>query len=456
MEVEAMSKDFLESLGVVVIIDSQSRIVYMTEKYAQLYKIKKPYPLGEELKKHVKKEKLSYVLKTKTESVEEFFEHEGRTMVINRLLIRREGEVIGAFAFTSTETRLNLKQLENKMNFLNKQVHFYRENFLQQVGTKYTIEQIITQDCYLKNLIEVTKRVASMGSTVLVYGESGTGKELFAHSIHNLSQRANMPFVILNCAAIPETLLESELFGYAEGAFTGALKGGKKGRIQIADGGTLLLDEINSMPLQLQAKLLRVVQEKEIQVIGGETKKIDVRFVFTTNEDLGKLVEAGKFREDLYYRINVVELVIPPLRERKGDIPLLVTYFINKLNEALGLHITGIDPKAMELLESYPWYGNVRELENMIERGFNYTNQGNLGVEDFARLRLKMSLVEAKNPEVFSLKTAREDAERLAIIRALKETKGNKKKAALLLGIDRSLLYSKLEKLEIKYHPNEY
>lgn len=447
---EDIAKEFMESLGVVVIIDTQSRIIYMTEKYAELYHISKPYPIGRKLQEFVPNEGLSAVVRTGKECVEEFFEHDGRTMVINRLLIRRGEEVLGGVAFTSTGSRLTLKQLESKMSFLNKQVQFYRDNYFENTGTKYNIDQIITQDQELKGLIEFTKRAARTRSAVLIHGESGTGKELFAHSIHNLSQRSKMPFVILNCAAIPENLLESELFGYAEGAFTGALKGGKKGKIEQADGGTLLLDEVNSMPLQLQAKLLRVVQEKEIQVVGGKTKEVDVRFVFTTNQDLVEMVKEGKFREDLYYRINVVELRIPPLRQRKGDIPLLVNHFIEKLNEELGSRITGVDQKALDLLESYQWPGNIRELENMIERAFNYSNSGELSVEDFERLRLKISIAEKKLENNFTLRGAREEAEKLAILRALKQTKGNKKKAADLLDIDRSILYDKMKRYNVK------
>ncbi|WMI82128.1 sigma-54 interaction domain-containing protein [Anaerotignum sp. MB30-C6] len=447
---ESIGREFLESLGVVVIIDTESRIIYMTEKYAELYQISKPYPIGRKLYEFVPNEGLSAVVQTGKECVEEFFEHDGRTMVINRLLIRKGEEVLGGFAFTSTGSRLTLKQLESKMSFLNKQVQFYRDNYFENTGTKYNIDQIISQDQELKKVIEFTKRAARTRSAVLIYGESGTGKELFAHSIHNLSKRSKMPFVILNCAAIPENLLESELFGYAEGAFTGALKGGKKGKIEQADGGTLLLDEINSMSLQLQAKLLRVVQEKEIQVVGGQTKEVDVRFVFTTNQDLIDMVKAGKFREDLYYRINVVELRIPPLRQRKGDIPILVNHFIDKLNEELGSHITGVDEKALDLLESYQWPGNIRELENMIERAFNYANSGELSLEDFERLRLKISIAEKKLESNFTLRGAREEAEKLAILRALRQTKGNKKKAADLLDIDRSVLYDKIKRYNVK------
>lgn len=447
---ESIAKEFLESLGVVVIVDTESRIIYMTEKYGELFKIPKPFPIGKKLHEYVPDESLSAVIRSGKESVEEFFEHDGKTMVINRLLIRKYDEILGGVAFTSTGSRLTVKQLENKMSFLNKQVQFYKDNYFENTGTKYNIDQIITQDQELRKLIDFTKRAARTRSAILIYGESGTGKELFAHSIHNLSGRAKMPFVILNCAAIPETLLESELFGYAEGAFTGALKGGKKGKIEQADGGTLLLDEINSMPIQLQAKLLRVVQEKEIQVIGGKNKEIDVRFVFTTNQDLAEMVKEGKFRDDLYYRINVVELRIPPLRQRKGDIPLLVNHFIEKLNEELGSHILGVDQKVLQLLESYQWPGNIRELENMIERAFNYANSGELSVEDFERLRLKMNLSEMKQENTLTLRAAREEAEKLAILRALKQTKGNKKKAAELLEIDRSILYDKMRRYAIK------
>lgn len=446
MDFPTMAGELLESLGVAVVIDAESRIIYMTERYGELFKIEKPLPIGEKIYTYVPTEGLSAVIHTGKECVEEFFQHGDQTMVINRLLIRRAGEVIGAFAFTSTSTRLSLKQLETKMTFLNKQVSFYRENYLHHIGTKYNIDQIITQDAGMLELISLTKKVARTRSAVLINGESGTGKELFAHSIHNLSQRVKMPFVILNCAAIPESLLESELFGYAEGAFTGALKGGKKGKIEQADGGTLLLDEINSMPIQLQAKLLRAVQEKEVQVVGGDNKGVDVRFVFTSNQDLAELVKAGQFREDLYYRINVVELRIPPLRQRAGDIPTLVNHFIEKLNGELGVCVSGVDHGAMALLKGYPWPGNIRELENMIERALNYASSGVLTAEHFDRLRLKISLTDHGKGDGFSLREAREEAERIAILRALKQAKGNKRLAASLLDIDRSILYDKIKK----------
>lgn len=217
-------------------------------------------------------------------------------------------------------------------------------------------------------VFELIKMVADSNSSILLHGASGTGKELVARSIHYNSSRREKPFVSINCAAIPENLLESELFGYKKGAFTGA-NNDKKGKFQLANEGTLFLDEIGDMPLYLQAKLLRAIQEREIEPIGSETRlKVDIRIVSATNKDLNQEIKDGNFRKDLYYRLNVIEISIPPLRERKDDIPLLVSHFIQKYNERNKRNIERISPEAIRVLQAYNWPGNVRELENIIER----------------------------------------------------------------------------------------
>ncbi len=216
----------------------------------------------------------------------------------------------------------------------------------------------------LKALVE---KVAPTDATVLIMGESGTGKELVARMIHSLSQRRDGPYVRMNCAAIPEGLIESELFGYEKGAFTGAVQS-RKGKFELANGGTILLDEIGEMPINLQAKLLRVLQEKEIDRLGGKTLPIDVRVIATTNRDLAKEVKEGRFREDLFYRLSVVPIYIPPLRERREDVPLLAEYFLHIYSKKIGKEVSKISSEAMEILSSYPWPGNVRELENCIHR----------------------------------------------------------------------------------------
>ena len=271
----------------------------------------------------------------------------------------------GAFHYLTKP--LNLEELKEVLKGALKVKKLEEENILlrQEILGE---GEIIGKSKAIKEVMELARKVAPEDTTVLLQGETGTGKELVARAIHKLSPRKNGPYVVVNCAAIPENLLESELFGHRKGAFTGALKD-KKGRIEIADGGTLFLDEIGSLSLPLQAKLLRFLETKEIQPLGSEdTFRVDVRVIAATNQDLRKRVEEGNFREDLFYRLNVFPIYIPPLRERKEDIPLLANYFLQLYSKKMNKKIEKIDDGAMELLLKYSWPGNVRELENVIER----------------------------------------------------------------------------------------
>ncbi len=249
----------------------------------------------------------------------------------------------------------------------------------------------------IKKILEEIDIIANTKSSVLITGETGTGKELIAKNIHYKSSRADKPFIKLNCAAIPETLIESELFGYEKGAFTGAEKT-TKGKFELADGGTLLLDEIGEMPIHMQSKLLRVLQEKEIMRLGGsQTISIDVRIIATTNRDLVEEIKNGNFREDLFYRLNVIHFHLPPLRERKEDIPLLIEYFINVYNKENGLDVQGIEDKALKMLLEYNWPGNIRELQNVIERATIYTKVGKIPPEHIKLLDVNYKNIEEKN-----------------------------------------------------------
>ena len=294
------------------------------------------------------------------------------------------------------------------------------------------------------------EQAAHSDVNVLLLGETGVGKEVFARAIHQSSGRSLQSYVKINCAAIPGTLLESELFGYADGAFSGAAKGGKIGKFELANHGTLLLDEIGEMPLDLQSKLLRVLQEKEIERVGGiKSVEVDVRIICCTNQNLEKMVQEGRFREDLYYRINVVELNIPPLRERLEDIPPLCSFFLEKVNEENGYAITGLEEDVLTLFDAYPWPGNVRELEHVIERAAVRCKSGMMTTRhvDFLAARASRQR-EQTQLEPASLRERTQQAELESILQALDRTGGNKTKAARLLGIDRSRLYSKLK----KYH----
>jgi transcriptional regulator with PAS, ATPase and Fis domain len=291
--------------------------------------------------------------------------------------------------------------------------------------------------------------VSNSPSSVLLTGDSGTGKELFAKAIHFHGNRSSQPFVKVNCAAIPENLLEAELFGYVEGAFTGARKGGKLGKFELANKGTIFLDEIGEMPLPMQAKLLRVLQEGEIERVGGiKTIPIDVRIISATNKDLLSLIKEGNFREDLYYRLNVVNFHIPPLRERKSDIPLLINYIIQQLNKRLGRAILYPTQEAMELLLSYDWPGNIRELVNIIEAAMNFCRSSVIDIED-----LPFFLNSYKDYKPYnnsqSLEAKVENAEKFQLISVLKQCNGNRKAAAEMLEISRTTLFRLMKKYEL-------
>ncbi len=328
---------------------------------------------------------------------------------------------------------------------------------------KYDINSIVGQSRKITELKDVLQRVALKTSNILLRGESGTGKELFAHAIHSASNRRYAPFVKMNCAAIPEHLLESELFGYVEGAFTGAKKGGQLGRFEQAHTGTIFLDEIGDMPLYMQAKMLRLLQERELTPLGStSSRSVDVRLVAATNSNLEQQVKEGKFREDLYYRLNVVTLTIPPLRERMEDISSIISSFIDKFNEEFGLDVQGLDDEAWDIIRRYDWPGNIRELRNVIESAFNVVVGPLIKREHFpdqlCRLfpREGIESVRANAPgaeEFIRASLGKKDIsqivdefEKLLIHEAIESSHGNKVHAAQLLGISRQGLYKKLQK----------
>ena len=317
---------------------------------------------------------------------------------------------------------------------------FYRQELLE----KYQFKNVIGRTPKMFQVYKTIAKVADTKSTVLLCGERGTGKELIARSLHYNSQRNNRPFIPVDCASLVETLIESELFGHVRGAFTGA-SSAKKGLLEEADGGTLFLDEVGNLSLSMQSKLLRFLQEHEIKRVGGtESIKVDVRVIAAANQPLEPLVRNGKFREDLFDRLNVVIITLPPLRERKEDIPLLANHFLQKFAEENHKSISHISPEALEILLRYSWPGNVRELEHTIERAVIFSIHPMILTED---LPIKMS-EEVKGLEIpmpekpLSLK----ELEKRYVLKVLQETGGNKKKASEILGIDRATLYRILEK----------
>ncbi|MBI5446520.1 MAG: sigma 54-interacting transcriptional regulator [Deltaproteobacteria bacterium] len=305
---------------------------------------------------------------------------------------------------------------------------------------RYTWDDIVGESKALSDALRVAKMAAGTNSPVWIFAESGSGKELFAQAIHNASSRKSKPFVAVNCAGLPASLIESTLFGYATGAFTGAKKGGQQGLFEQANGGTLLLDEISEMDINLQAKLLRVLQEREVTPVGASRSiPVDVRIITTTNVDLRKMAEEGTFRKDLFYRLNVVDLTVPPLRERKQDIPLLVQHFLSRLSFRIGKLVSRISPSAMGRLQAYSWPGNVREMENCLERAMNMAEGDTIHVRHLP--------VNVSCPQLRKGRTLREqvrDFEVAMIQESVRECGGNKAQAARQLGISFTTLWRKL------------
>lgn len=318
-------------------------------------------------------------------------------------------------------------------------------------SARYTLENIVGENPFIIQQKEIARKAARSSSTILINGESGTGKEIFAHAIHNLSPRMNAPFIKVNCAAVPESLLESELFGYAEGAFTGALKEGKAGKFELADKGSIFLDEVADMSLSMQAKLLRVLQEKEVERIGAsQSTSIDVRVIAATNQDLNKLVTEKKFRKDLFYRLNVIIIEIPPLRKRIDDIATISNILIKRINDKLSTAINEINTEVIDAFKSYDWPGNVRELENVLERAINFCNGTQISKNDIPEyIMSQQGSIKQKNIEANSLEKLLEEREKEILIHTLDFYKGNKSKTARALAIHRSVLYRKIEKYRI-------
>ena len=425
-----------------VLVDDEGKIIKWN--YEQLFGIKEEDVLGKPVEEIIENTRLHIVVKTGHKEMYDIQRIQGHDMIASRTPIIKDGKIIGAVGTVLFKDIKEVKELASKIKTLENTVNIYKNELGKMYCANYTFDDIITQDQNMIEIKNIALKAANSSSTILIEGESGTGKEYFAHAIHYASIRKNSPFIRINCAAIPNELLESELFGYEEGAFTGAKKEGKIGKLELANGGTVLLDEISSLPFSMQAKLLRVLEEREFERIGGNSAiKIDIKVIACTNEDLSKLVEKNKFRQDLYYRLNVVEIKIPPLRERLSDIELLCRDILNTQLDS-GFNSKNVSEKAILALKLYDWPGNVRELRNVLERAANIST-GNLitlqHLPDYISEKVIFEEPKIKNK---NLKDSIAKAEIKAIMTALKEAKGNRTEAANILGIHRTALYKKL------------
>lgn len=386
----------------------------------------------------------------KYEDNQVFYDYKGRVYNTQNLTlpIIKSGKILGAIEISKDITRIEELSDKNKKSI---QIPSKENNKNNRIIAKYNFEDILTKNEEMKENIHKCKMVANSISSVLVYGETGTGKELFVQSIHNYSYRKNKPFIAQNCAALPESLFESILFGSVKGAFTGAID--KAGLFEQANGGTLFLDEINSMPINLQAKLLRVLQDGYVRRVGdSKDRKVDVRIMAAMNEEPMEALDKGHIREDLLYRLNVVSIKLVPLRERKEDISLYVNLFIKQYNQKLDKNVSGISKEVERLFYEYNWPGNVRELQHIIEASINMVDKGLIEVrhlpiylsENIENRDLKDNIDEVK-----PLNEAIEELEKRMIINSLKKTDGNISKASNYLSIPRQTLHYKINKYNI-------
>ncbi len=429
-----------------IITDAEGKILKVNQAYADFLGYPVPGMIGRPVTELVENTRMHIVARTGQAEIAHIQKINGHEMVASRIPIFREGKVVAVVGKVMFQDLDDLFAMIDRFKRLKNELEFYKTELSKRLGARYSFDNIVGTSAVLEQVKALGSRVARSDTTVLLEGESGTGKEMFAHAIHIASSRALGPFIKVNCAAIPENLFESELFGYVEGAFTGAQKKGKKGKFLLADKGTIFLDEISELPLTMQAKLLRVLQEREVEPVGSDhPKPVDVRIVAASNKGLSHLVEQGSFRNDLYYRLNVVRLAIPPLRERKEDIPLLVTKILHQLEKETGMPTIEVEPGAMERLTAYPWPGNVRELRNVLEQAMHTAVGSTITCQDIPKAVATEPTGQHGAPPDRGLKAQLTDLEEEIIRRTLAELKGDKQTAAARLGISKSSLYAKLE-----------
>ena len=429
-----------------IITDADGIILKVNQAYADFLGVKMDEVVGRSVTEVVENTRMHIVARSGVAEIAQIQKIRGHEMVCSRIPIFEGGRVVAVVGKVMFQDVDDLFAMIDRFKRLKTELEYYKNELSKRLGAKYSFDNIVGASQELEMVKTLGRKVARSDTTVLLEGESGTGKEMFAHAIHIDSNRALGPFIKVNCAAIPESLFESELFGYKDGAFTGAQKKGKKGKFALANKGTVFLDEVSEMPLLMQVKLLRVLQEREIEPVGSEQPEVvDVRIIAASNKNLETLVEQGLFRNDLYYRLNVLKLSIPPLRQRKNDIAVLTEKILRQLEKDTGIPVEGLDSDAEAIFNSYSWPGNVRELCNVLEQAM-YVKGGNLITrQDIPRNIITSAEGQVPPDRQRTLKFQLAQLEVELIRRALQEEKGDKLAAAARLGISKSSLYAKLE-----------
>ncbi|NBI06176.1 sigma 54-interacting transcriptional regulator [Senegalia massiliensis] len=455
-----MYKQIIEQLVGVAITDADGRYIFVNKSWEDMIGYKFEYVKGKFVRDIIKDSKADKVLKTgkfiKGHPI--VLKNNGNMKAFSQYTpIFKNNKIIAVFIQVIMMGMEEALLFSDQVNKMSSKLKYYKNELRNVRGSKYTIDNIIGKSDKIEEMKRQIYLAARTKSTVLIEGETGTGKELVAHSIHDLSDRSSEDFIKVNCAAIPKELLESEFFGYEEGSFTGAKRGGNIGKFELANKGTLFLDEINLLDMTLQPKLLRALQEKEIERVGGKDSiSIDIRVVVAANKSLEKLVKKKLFREDLFYRLNVIKISIPPLRKRLEDIDLIFDDILSNLNFELSMNITKVDPEIYTNLKKYDWPGNVRELQNVIERAMNISYGKELKWEHFegyfknkrnfkGKLNTTNMLIQDKN-----IDEIKNELEKNIIISALNMNHNNKTKTAEFLGVSRTTLYNKIIKFDIK------
>jgi len=433
-----------------MVTDAEGVITHFNKPYGQFLDLDPEAQIGKNCLEAIENSRMHIVAKTGKPEINQTHRIQDQDMVVQRIPIRKDGRVIAVFGQVMFKDVRDVRKLADRLSMLESKVKMYEEELIHLRSTRHTFESIVGVSNSIRQLKHETLNAAANQFPVLITGESGTGKGLFAQAIHHSSPRKVYPFIRINCAAIPKDLLESELFGYEKGAFTGARAAGKPGKFELAHRGTVFLDEIGDLPLEMQPKLLRVVEDKEFERVGG-TRVIqsDFRLISATNQNLDQMIAEGKFRKDLFYRLNVIPMTISPLRERRQDILPLARYLLDQFKEEAAMTGIRIDPEAAIFLKQHGWPGNVRELSNILERTLSTLDSDIIRYTDLPfYLRRERGSRNEGSPA--TIKDVQAKAEKDAIIAALKETGYNKAQAARLLGIHRTLLYKKMKKYKLK------
>jgi PAS domain S-box-containing protein len=433
-----------------IITDADGYVIYLNKPYGEFLGVDPSEQIGRHVTEVVENSRMHIVGQTGKPELFVAQKIRGKEMVVQRVPIRKDGKVIAVYGQVLFKDVEDLSRLAKKVGLLESKTSYYEQELMSIRSTRYNLESIAGDSSSVKLLKQIVQKSSGTDLPVLITGESGTGKELFAQAVHHASNRKMYPFIRLNCSAIPKNLIESELFGYEKGAFTGADTVGKPGKFELAHRGSIFLDEIGELPHDVQPKLLRVLEEKEFERIGGKKYiQSNFRLIAATNQNLPEMIAKGQFRMDLYYRLNVIHIHIPPLRQRREDILPLAKHMLKQLCEDASLPLVTFHPQVENALVDYDWPGNARELHNVLARVLSFLDGDVIRLEDILfHLGRKERLRESRYQ--IPLREALVDTEKETILKALAAANNNKALAAEMLGIHRTLLYKKMEKYDIQ------